>query len=53
MKIRLIAVGKRQPRWIEDGFREYAKRLPKYLDFSLEEIAPGARSGQSAEQPQA
>ena len=49
MKIRLIAVGKRQPRWIEDGFQEYAKRLPKHLGFSLEEIAPGARSGQHAE----
>ena len=49
MKIRLIAVGKRQPRWIEDGFQEYAKRLPKYLGFSLEEIAPGTRSGQGGE----
>ncbi len=31
MKIRLIAVGTRMPRWVEDGWQEYAKRLPPEL----------------------
>ncbi|NEM46608.1 MAG: 23S rRNA (pseudouridine(1915)-N(3))-methyltransferase RlmH, partial [Xanthomonas perforans] len=28
MRLRLIAVGSRMPRWVEDGWHEYAKRLP-------------------------
>ncbi len=34
MRIKLIAVGSKMPAWVEDGYREYSKRLPK--DFSLE-----------------
>ncbi|MCB1726969.1 MAG: 23S rRNA (pseudouridine(1915)-N(3))-methyltransferase RlmH, partial [Gammaproteobacteria bacterium] len=28
MQIHLIAVGDKMPRWVQDGFSEYAKRLP-------------------------
>lgn len=31
MRIRLIAVGRRPPRWAEDAFSEYARRLPRAL----------------------
>lgn len=34
MRIKLIAVGTKMPKWITDGFTDYSKRLPK--DFSLE-----------------
>lgn len=34
MRIRLIAVGHKMPKWVVEGYDEYAKRLPK--DFSLE-----------------
>lgn len=36
MRIRLIAVGVKMPKWITEGYEDYAKRLPK--DFSLELI---------------
>lgn len=37
MKLRLCAIGKRLPGWLEDGIAEYAKRLPKQA--ALEVIA--------------
>ena len=44
MKIHLIAVGNRMPRWIEDGFAEYAGRMPRNARLSLREVRPEARS---------
>ena len=44
MQIDLIAVGKKMPTWIESGFKEYAKRLPKNINFKLIEITPATRS---------
>ena len=44
MQIDLIAVGKKMPTWIESGFQEYAKRLPKNINFKLIEINPAMRS---------
>ena len=44
MQIDLIAVGKRMPTWIESGFKEYSKRLPKNINFKLIEITPAIRS---------
>ncbi len=46
MKIRLIAVGRKQPQWIEKGVQEYVRRLPKHYAFSIVEVAPVARQGQ-------
>ncbi len=43
MQIDLIAVGKRMPPWIESGFKEYTKRLPKNINFKLIEITPAIR----------
>ncbi len=31
------------PTWIESGFKEYAKRLPKNINFKLIEINPAIR----------
>ncbi|QLF94241.1 23S rRNA (pseudouridine(1915)-N(3))-methyltransferase RlmH [Pseudomonas sp. ABC1] len=38
MKLKLIAVGSKMPRWVEDGWQEYAKRLPGELSLELVEI---------------
>ncbi|MGA7802490.1 MAG: 23S rRNA (pseudouridine(1915)-N(3))-methyltransferase RlmH [Gammaproteobacteria bacterium] len=44
MQIHLIAVGTRLERWVEDGYREYAKRLPKECALRLVQIPPGKRT---------
>ena len=47
MHIRLIAVGDRQPAWVDQAFDSYAKRLPVQWKFGLEPIATAARAGES------
>ncbi|TAK91757.1 MAG: 23S rRNA (pseudouridine(1915)-N(3))-methyltransferase RlmH [Burkholderiaceae bacterium] len=44
MKIHLIAVGHKMPVWIQQGFEEYAKRMPPELRIELHEIKPEHRS---------
>ena len=44
MKIRLIAVGTRVPDWVERGFADYAKRLPRECRLELVEIAAADRA---------
>lgn len=41
--INIIAVGKRMPSWIEQGYQEYAKRLPMDFKLNLIEITTGKR----------
>ena len=43
MRIRLISVASRMPRWVEQGYSEYAKRLPAELPLELVEIALATR----------
>ncbi|MGH8215111.1 MAG: 23S rRNA (pseudouridine(1915)-N(3))-methyltransferase RlmH [Rhodanobacteraceae bacterium] len=43
MRARLVAIGERMPRWVADGFAEYAKRLSRDLPLELVEIKPGTR----------
>lgn len=43
MKIRLLAVGSKMPAWVEQGYQEYAKRLPRDCSLELVEISPGHR----------
>ena len=45
MQITVIAVGHRMPAWIENGFKEYAKRMPSEWHFSLKELKPVERNG--------
>ncbi|MDE0350036.1 MAG: 23S rRNA (pseudouridine(1915)-N(3))-methyltransferase RlmH [Gammaproteobacteria bacterium] len=54
MKVRVLAVGTRQPRWVNDGFSEYVRRLPRGTGLALEAVAPapgavGGRRGREAE----
>ena len=47
MLIHLIAVGTRMPSWVEEGFTEYAKRMPPESKLKLVEIAAGKRGKNS------
>lgn len=47
LKLRLLTVGK-APRWIDDGFAHYARRLPPGHGLQLVVLAP--RRGQTDEQ---
>lgn len=40
----LIAAGTRQPRWVQDGFHEYARRMRGSCELELVEIPLGRRS---------
>lgn len=53
MKVRLLTVSNKQPRWVVDGCAEYEKRLPRAWQFQLVEIKPEARtSGATAQKVQ-
>ena len=43
MQIHLIAVGEKMPRWVQDGYSEYAKRLPTECALRLIEVPAGKR----------
>jgi 23S rRNA (pseudouridine1915-N3)-methyltransferase len=43
MKLNLLAVGNKMPGWVNDGYQEYAKRLPKDCQLNLQEINPAKR----------
>jgi len=43
MKIRLLAVGNKMPAWVEQGYQEYTRRLPRDCSLELVEISPGHR----------
>jgi 23S rRNA (pseudouridine1915-N3)-methyltransferase len=48
MRIRLVAVGHRQPVWIDSGCDEYVKRLPREWDFQLVLLKTAPREGRAA-----
>lgn len=43
MKIRLITIGSKMPRWVVDGYEEYSKRLPSDFQLELIELPLGHR----------
>jgi 23S rRNA (pseudouridine1915-N3)-methyltransferase len=49
VRIHLIAAGTRMPVWVDDGFRDYAARMPPECKLLLKEIPLGtARAGGDA-----
>lgn len=44
MHIRLLAVGDRQPSWVDEAFAAYSRRLPREWKFRLDPIATVRRS---------
>ena len=50
MKLHLIAVGHRMPAWVNAGYEEYARRMPRQARLVLTEIKPEKRdSGRTIE----
>ncbi|WP_428818866.1 23S rRNA (pseudouridine(1915)-N(3))-methyltransferase RlmH [Microbulbifer sp. MCCC 1A16149] len=43
MKIRIIAAGGKMPAWVQEGYNEYAKRLPRELTLEMVEVPLGNR----------
>lgn len=43
MRIRIIAVGTKMPDWVEQGYAEYAKRMPRDCVVELVELPLGQR----------
>lgn len=44
MKVRMISVGTKMPRWVQDGVAEYKKRIEKELGFVIEEVPLAKRT---------
>ncbi len=44
MKLIVAAVGVRMPAWVDEGFAEYAKRMPREMPLLLAEVKPEPRS---------
>lgn len=42
MKLSVIAVGRRLPEWLDSGFKQYAKRMPREMPLMLIELKPEA-----------
>jgi len=44
MRIRIIAIGTKMPDWVEAGYAEYAKRLPRDVVVEMVELPLAVRS---------
>ena len=54
MRITILAVGHRAPGWIQEGFSEYAKRMPPEARVELVEVKPEERgAGRSTDKAKA
>jgi 23S rRNA (pseudouridine1915-N3)-methyltransferase len=45
MKLFVVAVGHRMPAWVEAGFDEFARRMPRELPLQLIEVKAEPRTG--------
>ncbi|HEU5282577.1 MAG TPA: 23S rRNA (pseudouridine(1915)-N(3))-methyltransferase RlmH [Burkholderiales bacterium] len=43
MKLHILAVGHRMPAWVQAGFEDYARRMPREMPLLLAEVRPEAR----------
>ncbi len=48
MKLILLAVGRKMPAWVDEGYQEYARRLNKDCSLELVAIDTGKRSKKSS-----
>lgn len=44
MRLRILAAGQRMPAWIQQGYKEYAQRMPRECVMELQEIPLGRRA---------
>ncbi len=49
MKISIVAVGQRQPRWADEAVADFIKRFPADFAVSLRELKPEPRDGRPPE----
>jgi 23S rRNA (pseudouridine1915-N3)-methyltransferase len=47
MRIRIIAIGTKMPDWVEAGYNEYAKRMPREVSVEMVELPLAPRSKNS------
>lgn len=45
MRLLVCAVGTRMPDWVDAGFEDYSRRMPRECSLGLSEIRPEPRSG--------
>jgi 23S rRNA (pseudouridine1915-N3)-methyltransferase len=45
MRLVVVAVGERMPGWIDEGFADYARRMPRTTRLELVEVRPEPRKG--------
>ena len=50
MRLTVVAVGHRQPGWVNEGCAEYLKRMPRELPAAIVEIKPEPRGSRTREQ---
>ena len=51
MKLLVVAVGLKMPRWVDEAFAEYAKRMPRTTKLELVAVRPEPRvEGRTVEQ---
>ena len=51
MKLVIVAVGLKMPRWVDEAFAEYAKRMPRTAKLELVAVRPEPRvEGRTVEQ---
>ena len=48
MKLLVVAVGHRMPAWVDAGFDEYARRMPREARIELVEVKPESRAAPAA-----
>ena len=53
MRIVVVAVGTRQPAWVDAAFADYAKRMPAELRVELKEVKAEPRASRTAAQAMA
>jgi len=44
MRLRILAAGQRMPEWIQQGYKDYAQRMPRECQMELQEIPLGRRA---------
>ena len=49
MRLRVLAVGKKMPLWVDQGVNEYARRLPREISVEWLDIPPAKRRASTAE----
>lgn len=48
MRITVVAVGTRMPRWVVDGVDAYRKRFPRHVRLDIDEVPAGRRTARAS-----